>query len=154
MDADRVYIISDDEDESSTRLEKRNVNFHHNVYEHNDSVPEFVLEQLDIAEQEIREEKLKLLEKEDVVYVPDDCEEEDLLLGPIRSLSHDIIFGKGLSPPPTEFPYGLLERIEKHLANSLRNVSFTTETIVWECVLEELSCIRFAYNKIVDVRIQ
>lgn len=154
-DTDDVVYISDDEEETSkTSTKTKNINSYHNVYEHNDFVPESVRLQLEIAEQERRDKQLKKfveLEQEDVVYVPDDKEEEDLLLGPIRELSNEIIYGRGLSSPSKEFPYGLLEQIETHLNNSLRSVSLTTETVVWECVLEVLSCIRFAYNGIIDV---
>lgn len=99
----------------------------------------------------LQEEQMPANANEAVVYVPDDCEEEDLLIGPIKRKSHEIIFGKGLTPPTSDFPYDKLKEMEQHLANSLRNVSFTTETKVWNCVLEELNCMRIAYHGIIDV---
>lgn len=99
----------------------------------------------------LQEEQMPANANEVVVYVPDDCEEEDLLIGPIKQNSHEIIFGKGLTPPTSDFPYDKLKEMENHLANSLRNVSFTTETKVWNCVLEELNCMRIAYHGIIDV---
>lgn len=152
--SDDVVCISDDEKNPKTKTKK--VNFYHNVYEHSTAVPESVRARLEFLDQERRDDTIQKLvgsEQDDIIYVPDDYEEEDLLLSPIRALSHDIIFNKSMDSTRTEFPYGLLEQIEKHLVNSLRNVSFTTEATVWNCVLDQLNCIRFAYDELIDVGI-
>lgn len=91
--------------------------------------------------------------QESVVYVPDDVEEEKLLIGPIRRISRQILFGDQLSGPSPEFPHKLLLQLEKHLASSLRNVSFTTETNVWKSTLEQLSCAKIVYGDIADVSV-
>lgn len=92
----------------------------------------------------------------DITYVPDEDEEEQFLINPIRCMSHAIIFGADLGPSPKEFPYEKLEKIEEHLVKRLKNISYATEKNVWEFVLNELRCIRFAYDRIkdIDVRIK
>lgn len=87
-------------------------------------------------------------------YVLDDVEEESLLIDPIRKKSFAIIFGSCLKPP-TEFPYELLLEINAHVEKNLQdgtNLSVTTERNVWEYVLEQLSVMRIAYSKHIDVR--
>lgn len=171
MDADVVCISDDEERDSDTSKavesatsKMKNLGFHYNVYENSYYVPESVRVQLELISKQQKQQKLQQLQQQQlaataqsknevVVYVPDDCEEEDLLIGPIRKMGHDIIFGDKLKPPTAKFPYQSLIEMEKHLAKSLRNVSFTTETNVWNCVLEQLNCIRFAYYGQIDVNI-
>lgn len=168
MDADVVCISDDDEREDecnkavqSATNKMKTLGFHYNVYENSYYVPESVRIQLELIAKQQKQQKLQDLQQtqlspqsktEPVVYVPDDCEEEYLLIGPIRKLAHEILFGDKLHPPSTEFPYDKLIEMEKHLAKSLRSVSFPTETNVWDFVLEQLNCIRFAYHGIIDVR--
>lgn len=170
MDADVVCISDDDEqreaDETSKSLKTatnkmRNLGFHYNVYENSYYVPESARIQLELLQkqkeqqqqqqQRQQQQQIKESPKEVVVYVPDDGEEEVLLIGPIRKFARQILFGDKLCAPPTEFPYSILLQLEQHLAKSLRNVSFTTETSVWDCTIEQLSCIKIAYSGLIDV---
>lgn len=168
MDADIVCISDDDEREEEaakslkTATNKmRNLGFHYNVYENSYYVPESARIQLELLQkqkeqeqaQQLRQQQAKDAPKEVVVYVPDDGEEEVLLIGPIRKFARQILFGDKLCAPPTEFPYSILLELEQHLAKSLRNVSFTTETSVWNCTIEQLSCIKIAYSGLIDVSI-
>lgn len=162
MDAEVVYISDDDErDENNSKAAKtktKHTSYLHNVYENYVHVPPSVQAALESIQNKTTEEQLKRLQdvqisnsdEEDVVYVPDDHEEQELLIGPIDRISHEIIYGKNLQPP-TEFPYKLLEEIEKHLIDSLKNVSFTTEAKVWTCVLNQLSLMRIEYQDRIDV---
>lgn len=145
MEADIVCISDDDEREEENKLvaaatdKMKNMYFNFNVYDYS-----YVKR---MPEKEVPKE----VQKETVVYVPDDSEEEVLLMGPIRNVSRKILFGENLSGVSMEFPHKLLLMIESHLAKSLRNVSFTTETNVWKCTLEQLTCIKIAYNGVTDV---
>lgn len=165
MDADIVCISDDEEREVENRAveavtnKMKNVGFHFNVYENSYYVPESARQQLALLQKQPKPapthqqhlQHTKDTPKDVVVYVPDDSEEEVLLIGPIRKYARQILFGDKLSAPPAEFPYNTLLEIEKHLAKSLRNVSFTTETNVWNCTLEQLSCIKIAYAGLIDV---
>lgn len=91
--------------------------------------------------------------KDDVIYVPDDNDEESFIIGPIRKISMKIIFGCALKAP-TEFPYGLLHEINAHMENNVKGVSKATVKCVWECVLEQLSIMRIAYSPHIDVCIR
>lgn len=174
MDADVVCISDDDEqreEDTSKSLKTatdkmRNLGFHYNVYENSYYVPESARIQLELLQkqkeqqqrqqqrqQRQQQQQIKDVPKEVVVYVPDDGEEEVLLIGPIRKYARQILFGDKLSAPPTEFPYSILLQLEQHLAKSLRNVSPTTETNVWNCTIEQLSCIKIAYSGLIDVSI-
>lgn len=170
MDADVVCISDDDEqreEETSKSLKTatnkmRNLGFHYNVYENSYYVPESARIQLELLQKQKeqqqqqqqrqqQQQQTKDVPKEVVVYVPDDGEEEVLLIGPIRKFARQILFGDKLCSPPTEFPYSILLQLEQHLAKSLRNVSSTTETSVWNYTIEQLSCFKIAYCGLIDV---
>lgn len=175
MDAEVVCISDDDEREAGTSKtaktkqqqkqlqQKQNrskrLGIHANKYERSDvPVPESVLQDLASKQQQKTDRELRNLqqvqinnsEEGDVVYVPDDHEEEDLLIKPIQQICHAIKFGTSLKPP-TEFPYDLLKKMEDHLASSLRNLSFPSETQIWSYVLDELMLIRFVFREHLDV---
>lgn len=95
-------------------------------------------------------ENVDNVDDDDVVYVPDDNEEQIYLLEPIRNISRKILFGDDLIGP-TEFPYNLLLEFELHLSNSLKNLSYQTELNVWKCALHQLACIKCVYEKIINV---
>lgn len=158
MDAEVVYISDDDERKDGTSKAansktKQNA-YHYNVYENFDYVPPSVQAHLEYESKKNKQVRLQKLQeeisKEEVVYVPDDNEEEDLLIGPVRKISHEIIFGTNLRAPK-EFPYKLLTDMETHLSNSLRNVSLTTEKNVWDSVLDQLGIMKMAYKDHIDV---
>lgn len=130
-----------------------------NQYERFDEpLPESVRQDLVSQHQQATDQELQRFQQlqitnpneGDVVYVPDDHEEEDLLIRPIQKFCHTIKFGTGLKPP-TEFSYDLLKQMEDHLAKFLRNLSFPSETKIWSCVLDELTLIRFAFREHIDV---
>lgn len=161
MDAEVVYISDDDEGKDgpsskATNKSRPKQNAHHyNVYENFEYVPPSVQAQLEYDSKKNKQERLQKLQEEiskgeEVVYVPDDTEEEDLLIGPVRKISHEIIFGTNLHPP-IEFPYHLLKELEQHLTTSMINVSFTTEKNVWDNVLDQLALMRIAYKDFIDV---
>lgn len=141
--ADDVVCISDDDDgpsPSANANDRQTYGGHYNAYEN-----------LQIYNPTKRaEEEESNDDREDVVYVPDDNEEEKFLIGPIRKKASAIIFGSRLNAP-TEFPYEALADIDSHVEKSLKNVPGTTEKNIWECILEQLSIMRIAYSKHIDV---
>lgn len=158
MDAEVVYISDDDErkdgpSKAANSKTKHNA-YHYNEYENFDYVPPSVQAHLEYESKKEKQVRLQKLQeevaKDEVVHVLDDGEEEDLLIGPVREISHEIIFGTNLHAP-TKFPYKLLTDMETHLSNNLRNVSFTTEKNVWDSVLEQLGIMRIAYKEHIDV---
>lgn len=140
------------------RQRPRHPVYHLNVYERYEPVPPSVQATLESMHLNEKQEKLKKLQElqvsiprnEDIVYVPDDNEEEDLLIGPIRRIFHQILFGKNIFAP-LEFSYESLTEIENHLSSSLKNVSFTTEKNVWDCVLDGLSVMPMTFKHQIDV---
>lgn len=158
-----TIVISDEEEEIPLQTAKvRRSNGYQNVYEDGDSVHKKDRFLVDIFQVEINKnnKQKKLTEQEsersdeEVTYVPDEVEEEQFLLCPIRCMSHDIIFGGDLGLSPKEFPYEKLEKIEEFLVKRLKNISFASETFVWEFVLNELRCIRLAYDRIKDIDVR
>lgn len=152
MDAeDDVVVISDDEGRSNRQTNRtRHVGYHQNVYENYSYVPRPLQTDLNTVKPSkvTKPQDVQQIGIEEVVYVPDDSEEEDLLIAPIRTLCNEIKFGKDLRPPTT-FPYECLEKLQIHLATKLRNVS--SEDTIWSCVLDELMLIRMAYQEVCDV---
>ena len=173
MDTEIICLSDDDEREeedksvSQTTAKMRNMHFNYNVYENPDwtttkpprskatvtsstttassSMQPTTSSALTSCIPATVEKKPKEPEV-DIVYVPDDNEEEILLIGPIRRLSKLMLFSNTPRGPPEDPPYENLLELEKHLANSLRNVSFTTETNVWAYTIYQLSTLRFYYN--------
>lgn len=154
-----VFVISDEEEETPLQTAKvRGSNGYQNVYEDGDSVKKRMY--VEVFQVEINNQQREITEQEsersdeDITYVPDDNEEEQFLRSPIRCMIHDIIFGADLGPSPKEFPYEKLEKIEELLVKRLKNISYASETSVWEFVLNELRCIRFAYDRIKDIDVR
>lgn len=154
--ADDVVCISDDDerdDGPSTSTNPNNGQLpswppgHYNVYEQymQQNTPSVTIEK---AQQSNVDEFYD--DRDGVVYVPDDSEEENFLIGPIRKKSTAIIFGSRLIAP-IEFPYEMLADIDSHVEKTLKNVSVTTEKNIWECILEQLSIMRIAYSQHIDV---
>lgn len=155
MQDDVVCISDDDEKEEEKALnaatnKMRNLAFNYNVYENSYYVPESTRRQLELIDKQPAS-KQELTET--VVYVPDDDEEEILLIGPLRNLSRQILFGNKLIEQPVEFPHSILHEMELQLATSLRNVSLSTESTVWEYTIAQLSCIRLSYSRSIDVSV-
>lgn len=160
---DDVVCISDDDEQeeqneslASATERMRNMAFNYNVYENNYTVPESARRVLEMFQKQKEQQVMPQMQaseifKEPVVYVPDDVEEEILLIGPIRKFSRQILFGDKLTESPAGFPYSVLLEFEKHLTNSLRNVSLSTEANVWDYTMDQLSCFRLHYSGIYDV---
>lgn len=156
--ADDVVCISDDDDRddntSTANSGGGQLGGHYNVYEEYVYYAESrrtrsTLESnQSIQAQQSNEDEID--DRDDVVYVPDDSEEEKFLIGPIRKKASAIIFGSRLNAP-IEFPYEMLADIDSHVEKSLKNVSVTTEKNIWECILEQLSIMRIAYSQHIDV---
>lgn len=109
-----------------------------------------VLNRLQVQQQQQEQNQEPPMEN-DVVYVPDDNEEQNLLIGPVRQISQEIVFGSNISKQPTTFPYHCLLALEQHMKTAMRNVSTTTELNVWRYTVEQLVLIRLAYVRIIDV---
>lgn len=166
-----VVCISDDEEAGPSNAastsqqnttQQRN-NFHSNVYEN------YIPPRLPLTVQATLEFKLRNRRRNprpqrvpeveiveppnDIINVPDEEEEEELLIDPIRQICRQILFSPNIfdSCPPSEFSYNLLMDMQKHLENNLRNASFETETKVWNCVIDELMIIQLAYKHLIDV---
>lgn len=177
MDSDVVVCISDDEDQGDNNVgaaksKTKITSYNSNVYEHwpppkDDKIDLPASAQANLeATISMRntDPNVELQQFRDIqitdpnegngfVYVPDDCEEQDQLIAPIDQISHEIIYGRNLQPP-TEFPYTLLEKLEKHLTDKCKgNLPVTTKTKIWSCVLHQLSLIRIQYQDRIDVSI-
>lgn len=143
MDTDIVCISDDEECEeeiTEPSVKQKQTFFNFNVYDWN-----YVKQFSDLVDDD------RPNSSEAVVYVPDDNEEENLLIGPIRRISRQILFRDQLSGPSAEVPYKLLLELEEHLATSLKNVSFTTETNVWKSTLDQMCSIKIVYDQITNV---
>lgn len=154
--ADDVVCISDDDERdddpsTSARSSIRQMGAHSNTYEN---------ETIGLAVQSLRT-TLGLSQsrqaqnenestRDEVIYVPDDNDEESFIIGPIRKICMKIIFGRVLKAP-TEFPYELLQEIDAHMEHNVKGVSQATVKCVWECVLEQLSIMRITYSPHIDV---
>lgn len=131
---------------------------HGNQLEHSDMLSVSVMQEMKSRKQLATERKLRGFQQlrindpgePEVFYVPDDREEEVTLIQPIQDICHDIKFGSSLESP-TEFPYELLKKLEDHLVSSIGKLSYPSESAIWECVLEELTVIRYMFEKQLDV---
>lgn len=85
-------------------------------------------------------------EKENVVYVPDDTEETELLIGPISKFTRGILFGDQLSGPSPEVPYKLLLDLENYLNKKLKTIS-TVGLDLWEYTINQLVAMRMVYGE-------
>lgn len=158
-----VVCISDDDDNEvgpsrprPRQIERPRQNPHHqNVYEYYEPLPPPLQAHLEYGVvnprggnrlQNVQDETTQ---EDEVVYVPDDNEEEDLLIGPIRRISERILFQSGFTP--TEFPYELLIELQKHVCSSMLNVSIPTERKVWQFLLTQLKCMQMTYSTHIDV---
>lgn len=161
MDVEVVCISDDEEREDGASItantkqqqpQSKRISYNHNEYENYGHVPPSVHAILEARSKLTKQEELRKFEEQInnaddvVVYVPDDNEEENLLIKPIQTTCHEIKFGQNIFKTPTKFPYNLLIEVEKHINQRLRNVSFTTGINVWNCVMVELNLIRTAYE--------
>lgn len=155
--ADDVVCISDDDDRDDGPSTPANAGNrqqqggHYNIYEGYEFLTGAVgptIRNNPVQTQKSTDDEID--DRDDVVYVPDDSEEEKFLIGPIRKKASAIIFGSRLNAP-IEFPYEILTDIDSHVEKSLKNVSGTTEKSIWECILEQLSIMRIAYSQHIDV---
>lgn len=144
MADDDVVFISDDEERDDDPSNRRRMGEHSNTYEIGPVLAHTLGGGVVVLEQPNE------TAKDEVIYVPDDNDEESFIIGPIRNTSMKIIFGCALKAP-TQFPYGLLQEIKSHMENNVKGVSNATVKCVWECVLEQLSVMRIAYSPHIDV---
>lgn len=150
MADDDVVCISDDDERNdgpSTSASSgiRHMGDHSNTYEHGAALEPSVVGNIAFIPR-----RQNGPPKDEVIYVPDDNDEESFIIGPIRKISMKIIFGCALKAP-AEFPYRLLHEINTHMENNVKSVSTATVKCVWECVLEQLSAMRIAYSSHIDV---
>lgn len=169
MNAEVVYISDDDEREANPSTSGRNGNnnrqarhpaYNQNVYENTPGIPQSAWVYLKSHRNEKQQRdvrKFQEIQKNDpkdgeIFYVPDEQEEEEILIGPIRERCQLLLFGSDiLRGRPKEFSYDVLIEIELHLKELLRTVSSLTETNVWCYVIEQFTLIRMAYQDTIDV---